>query len=349
MIQKQIYLSARRYQLNYAYKLQNYLLNCHEAKIMSISKILEETYKYYNLYNKERYLTRNHSKLFLFKFLFNFKFCNINETINITENIKQNIVFLCLNPEWKAKLSQRMNKVFFNQFLNLRINIKDSITNKSLKYFNINRVLLKLKSNNYINKSIKNWLSMNCCIDLNKIYDLSYAIFIQKNKSGTFTNFNNLYLLLLNIALIDFHWYYFYLSKQILVINKAILKCLYSQVKLTQFINNYYFIYLIKHFLYSRYYSKLKIISSINKNYILLNINKLIKEYYNDYSDHISIIINEFVNEVINIKLYYWLRKQYKADFYFIYHKNFRTNNYILNYYIYNLNIEKKYISINYI
>nr|QCI04744.1 hypothetical protein [Bornetia secundiflora] len=367
VIQRKICQSTKQYNKNNLYKLQKYLLNCNEAKILSVHKITEALSKYCNhyLYNKKIRIN-DKQKYLLLQLLLGDK---IESSINIhvlLEQIKQYLVYLCIQPEWRAKLDFKYQHkvnlyrnsskdrddfisslfVYHSSFYN-RIVIEkkcDCICFFYNKYLTTNYVITKLQSFNYINKSIVYWLNNNYIVQyINSFQSCTYR-YISKI---SYKHYNVLYILqylLCHVLWLGSNWYTFYKTK----LHEQNINYLQYNIYYKCFddesihLKNIYKI--VKSVMY-----KCNIFNQTMPNTALkiININQKIiyhiKVYSQDNVLDISRILISKIYKMMNIIIYYWLRKKYTRSLYNIL---LYINNVYLNFYFYHFKYKVFYNSI---
>lgn len=342
MIQKQIYLASQKYNLVLVHKLQKYLLNCNEAKIISINQVLKDMYLYYFFYNKEQYLFEHSFKFFICEYFFNYQ--KIKKTKKVLQNIHQHLFSLCIQPEWQAKCPKYLITYFNNDNIHVKL-FKDvnkynkSQINKNLFYKSY--IIKKLKSFRYINESIKQWLQHGFYFSLNNIFNLKSK---ELYKQISFS-FNSFYYLLLKIINIDTLWYFFFLlnTANFYQFNYNIKKKF--SFKTSDLSKIKFFTNEIKNLLYRKnYLDHLKINTNIKKHDLLCKISKRIKTIYNYCFQMINLVWIQSMYKLVNILLYYWLKKIDFTSFYKLYKIQIKQKIYFINFYIYSCNIKKYYV-----
>lgn len=323
IIQKKIFQAMQQYNLKKLYKLQKVLLNSHEAKIFSIKTIFSKYYIYSNRYNHSQYNLKDKKKFIIFKMLYRLN--NQHKFYLITEQIKQYILFLCIEPEWKAKF---INFYYINN--NIQINNLNSVNYKycsskyihelpfNIKYVFTNKIIKKIQSDIFINNSIQYWLYNNYYINLNNSFHIIY-------KNCIILNIKHLYNLMSNISLVGLDWYIFHLyevnyfftnEKKINVINNCYVKLyisLLNTIKLRLYRKNIL--------------NKLKLNKHINNYRLCNNLNHIINIYLNFYITKIYLTSIELLYQKINIIIYFWYKKQSNN----IYYQKLIKNNLFLN------------------
>nr|YP_009393501.1 hypothetical protein [Bostrychia simpliciuscula]ARW62063.1 hypothetical protein [Bostrychia simpliciuscula] len=340
MIQKQIYNATKKYDLHYVHKLQNYLLNSNEGKVISIDKVLKDVCNYYYFYDKEVYLIETYKKFTILKFLFNINFFKTKINSIIIENIKQYLIYLCIEPEWKAKFSKVSNtNSNFCKFHELK-------KYKSFKYIFTYTLISKLNLIKYIKQSIIKWLYNNFCTNLDNLYNIKIIKYKQKEiKTNNYTILSSLSNLLLNVVNLDSVWYSFYIKNINCILKYTSLSYnTYSSNKIISLNYNLSLIYSIKLFLYNKNnFNKFKINTFINKNYLFTKSKNMIQNFYNNNLEYITFNLINYTNKAFNTTMYYWLKKTTKFNFYSFKPKNVQMNNSSLNNYLYNYNINSYY------
>nr|YP_009391835.1 hypothetical protein [Acrosorium ciliolatum]ARW59979.1 hypothetical protein [Acrosorium ciliolatum] len=333
ILQKKIFQATQEYNLKKLYKLQKILLNSHEIKIFSINNIFNKFYLYCNSYNKSQYNIQDEKKFIIFKFLY-----HLNNSINyrikfylVIEHIKQYILFLCIEPEWRAKFMfsyYNDNKVYNYFSLIYKSNCSKYIYKLpfNIKYICIKNFINKIQSFIYINNSIKYWLKNNYYINLTNSFNLIY-----KNKSlkiyfnnSISLNMKYLYNLIFHISLIGLDWYIFHLYECIFfdANSQVMTKINFNYTKIFESLINTFKINLYQ------------------KN-ILDKLNNIMKKYYSSYCSRISIKYIEFLYKKVNFIIYFWQKKQGK-NIIFKYNKLIKNNLYF-NKYLYIKIVENNY------
>lgn len=309
ILKKKIFQAAKQYDFKQVYKIQRYLLNSNEAKLFAIENVLKKN----NLYT-----INNKDKFFIFKSLY---YLDNNKNIKIylfIEQIKQYLIYLCIDPEWQAKsvvyfykIDLKKKDIFFYYINQYIFN-----NNYNIKYISTNFLINKVKSFKYIHNTIKYWLYNNYYINLINTFNIVYNnkdlnCFICKKNILIHKYFSNL---IYNIYLLGLDWYVFYLSLSSYNYNTENIfnttTC--SNIKLYKYI-----IYTIKLNLYTK-----------NISYKL---NKIIERYFYKYSNYLYINEIELIYKKINFLLYYYCKKKYNIIFY----KYNAINNYYINIFLY--------------
>nr|QCI07322.1 hypothetical protein [Leiomenia cribrosa] len=188
VIQKKIYQYSRDCNKQNLHRIQRYMMNSSDIKVLAIHKVLYSIEQYYLNNNKEKYIFNNIDKVLIYETLFNRVVCNIKFSL-VLNKIKQYIIYLCISPEWEARLepiyrlkhNMQIEYYFIerlSKFLSLQIktNIKytnRNCTNHSLihKFINTDYVINKMQSLTDINLYIKYWAKNQSYIE--SLYKIS--------------------------------------------------------------------------------------------------------------------------------------------------------------------------------
>nr|QCI08487.1 hypothetical protein [Spermothamnion repens] len=315
IIQKKIYQAAKRYKKYELYKLQKYLLNSNELKVISIDYITKAIEKYYKCHSKKMLNMNCNQKNIILQLLY-YPFININHHLYfILEQIKQYMIYLCLKPEWEAKLDLKNQKILENFIL------KDCS-------FKFNDLANKLQAVTYINLSIFNWIKNHYFMNN------SYTFFICQNRLYNkylypYKSIYLLHILLLNIFFIGYKWYIFLLRK---LLNKN----LFNNIDYDG--NKKFSLHYLNHqHNVKPLLNKIKSFIQIKKNQFFNVDNKIINyiKYLCNYNlSFISIYDIQFIYFMLSVFLYYSLRKQYKN---IINTRLSYTSNQRINLYVYTL------------
>jgi len=347
MIAKHIFIASKKHNLQFVYKLQNYILNSNEAKIFLLSKFLSQFTSNKCNYTKAKYSISSLDKFEILQFL-SVKNIQLSLTkANIIEQIKQHLVYLSIKPAWQARLAKCSDR-FIHKLLS------NTLTNTNLLYNHllIRDVIKKLKSYNYISKSIANWLYKTQCLNYKTLHNLNYTQCLSNNEkqnswdTNLSINIVSLSMLISQIMLNDLCWYTFIIIKK----NNEYLKN--SQKNVDFFLSCNYF---KDYFTFSSnsisfFYSKKKLInykfaclSQIRKA-LLSTIFKSYIESYFDVKNFVSIHDIKKQNQLVNNFLYSLVRKYAKiskSTFYTL--MNRLNNNELVNKLILMVNFDKFY------
>nr|QCI04590.1 hypothetical protein [Apoglossum ruscifolium] len=342
ILQKKIYKATKEYKFKSVYKLQKYLLNSNEAKIISIKYILSELYIYNKYKKKIKYILSDKDKFTILK---NLSISSNNNRFSIIiEQIRQYLIYLCIKPEWEAKflcyLNTNNNLInndnsidSLNKYYSKIVLFNSSIKNQKLFIINI---LKNIKSLKYIQDNLYYWLCNNYYIKLNNI-NTNFSIQILQTK---YIFINELYSFLIKILTIGSNWYSLYLNKINLFIDKNNILYIFqfyyeynnhiNKNLLIKFKNSKLLFKLIKSILY-----KNNIFSQLLK-YIYLNVPNINIYFINIY----------WIRQIypfINLIIFYFLKKNYN-NIYFKY-KKIKQNNILIRQFFYIKKLEYIYLN----
>nr|YP_010850412.1 hypothetical protein QQP83_pgt015 [Lophurella caespitosa]WGH13129.1 hypothetical protein [Lophurella caespitosa] len=335
MITKHIYKAMKKYDLIYVYKLQKYLINCNEGKVVLIKKNLYNLQLYYNNCTNIKLLIKNINKIDLLHSLF---ITRSQIDSSFFEQIKQNLIYISIKPTWKAKIAKHSTQLIdiipLNYLLNTHENIKSN-------FFLGKIIIKKISCYNYTNKSISQWLNKNIYLNL------EYMQYINNNRFSQSKFDTNviecLYSLIGKIVENDLFWYQFNCirsSKNFFKItnNKTIIKLKHCK-KQNITISNFNLIF--KQLLYRKTYENFNKINIFNNQTKLLNnIKSLYKNHYYSSLIFISLDLTKSCNKIINYFIYTLGKKQI-INYYYAY--KLKIINQLLNKFIYFCNIQYLY------
>nr|QCI06120.1 hypothetical protein [Dicranema revolutum] len=175
ILQERMYKLSKQCNQYYVYKIQDYILNCSDAKLLAIQVISNSLNQYYVNNDKEKYQVHHIDKLYIYKYFYHDTACSQKYKI-IIEYIKQYLVYLSINPEWKARLepvykfnaSDNTSCHFIyriSNFFSKNYSYKSSLqcinplsTYLSNKYINLNYLLKRMCALPSISLYIQYWL-----------------------------------------------------------------------------------------------------------------------------------------------------------------------------------------------
>lgn len=180
ILQNKIYKASQECNQKDLKYSQSILINSIEAKLKCIEDVSQFIYQYYLRHNSELYNSTELCKKHILIYLLSKK---KQHNCFIVDKVKQNIIYLCIQPEWKAKLEPNILKCitsFALQVLDSKINnyYSDkicSIFNIKIytKHININYLLAKIQSSLQIDSTIKDWVKDQSIIEPSKWLDFN--------------------------------------------------------------------------------------------------------------------------------------------------------------------------------
>nr|YP_010903255.1 hypothetical protein REP76_pgp122 [Hypnea cornuta]WCH55708.1 hypothetical protein [Hypnea cornuta] len=207
ILQQKVYKLSRRCDQYKVHKFQDYIMSSSDIKLFSIQKIINNINKYYNDYNKEKYKIKDMEKLYMYINLFSIQ--KFEKSIKIIlEYVKQYLIYICLKPEWEARLEPacKFDISIFNQspyinhisnFLYDKKYIFSLLINRKTQYLVIVYCIKRIQSLPSIKYYVNNWLN---CQNIKNIYHHLYI-----------SIFNCLYILISCIILNGLEWYLVYI------------------------------------------------------------------------------------------------------------------------------------------
>nr|WCH56303.1 hypothetical protein [Hypnea sp.] len=197
ILQEKVYKFAQQCNQYKVHKLQDYILNCSDAKLLAIQEVTDNINNYYRYYDKERYFIKDIEKLYIYQNLFRTQQYSKKIEV-IVEYIKQYIIYICLKPEWEARFEPvykfKLNKIrksytifniskfFSNQYYicnNCKVYVFSLFYQKYQKYQIIRRFIRRLQALSSIEYYINYWLNYQhtrYALDIEKIYSLYYQL-----------------------------------------------------------------------------------------------------------------------------------------------------------------------------
>nr|YP_010865295.1 hypothetical protein QQR83_pgp079 [Campylaephora boydenii]WGT74064.1 hypothetical protein [Campylaephora boydenii] len=242
LIQKKIFEASKQYNLTVLRKVQNFLLNSNEAKLFAIDKIMNSTYEYYKLYNYENYYSKDIDKFYLFKYLFNNNSLLKVQLQFVLEQIKEYLIYLCIEPEWNARCNN-INTNYIHSNYSQLISFKTYID-----HLNWNKIICHTQSTPYISRHIDFWASNKFFIkDKNVIFkylpNLLFKIYHLENQWH-------------KIKLIKWNYLSSCLNKKYLKYKKKIFYCLVIPIIQNQLFKFYEYLNSIIIEIKSKFYHK---------------------------------------------------------------------------------------------
>nr|WGH12740.1 hypothetical protein [Echinothamnion sp.] len=340
MITKQMYIAMKKYDLIYVYQLQKYIINCSEAKIVLMDKILCNLKLYYNNCTNIQLLIKNINKLDVLQSLF------ITQSplySSFIEQIKQNLIYISIKPIWTSKIIKSLANFTGTIKLDFLCNNDKYVNNRS---FLTKAMIKKLGCYNYINKSISKWFYNNVYLNLSKIYSSQYVEYITKSKNNESKlnkqNSESLFILLNRIIINDLSWYKLncfrknYSSFAIANNEFIIISNRNKMINLLKI-----FSISLKHLLYRKTYKQFNKLNLFNnKNQLLNKIKSLYINYYFSIPSFISLNFIESCNEIVNYFTGLIIHKKLNV-YYYLY--KLQPINQLLNKFIYFCNIYALY------
>nr|ARW60183.1 hypothetical protein [Laurencieae sp.] len=355
MIQKQIYLATKRHKLYYVYQLQKYLINSNEAKIVSVKNIINDTIIHYNGSKSSEFVVDNSEEYVITKVLLK-KYLSVNKNLDLViDKIKQNLIYLSIEPIYRAKLKQNIFKYItnYNNYQSFLVNNQYGYVKNFRLYKNsfIKIIISRLNFSNYISKLVISWLYSRNFVLFFSMYDLSAQYYSKTNDNklkNTLTSCNNLISLMLNTLVLDICWFLFRTQKK-----KYYTSNLYNFLH-QNVVNNQNFNVnkehcsiskVLKLFLRNIKYKKYKNIYSLTyQGKLINNLIIIYTKYYQEFNSFIYYQLVTYFNQFINVLLYTCQRKKIdKISNLIIQSSEIVKLNYFFNLCVYYYNILNSY------
>nr|YP_010902657.1 hypothetical protein REP55_pgp124 [Hypnea nidulans]WCH54512.1 hypothetical protein [Hypnea nidulans] len=218
ILQEKVYKFSRRCDQFKVHKLQDYMINSNDIKLFAVQKIINNLNKYYDKYNKKKYIVKDIEKFYIYINLFSIQKCKKSTKI-ILEYIKQYLVYICLKPEWEARLEPiyrldskvfrkssyiyQSNNVLFSDSRNIKNNYEFFLSiNKNTKYLTISYFIKRIQSLPSIKYYINYWLNYQNIKYYSNIKYIYYSLYT--------SIFNCLDIIVSYILSNGLHWYLIY-------------------------------------------------------------------------------------------------------------------------------------------
>lgn len=344
MLQKQIYNYTKRHRLTYITRVQNYLTNSNEAKVLAIKSTLDKLLHYYVKPKYNKHYDRQLMYLNVLRSFFDKSLLKRRDSKIIIEAIKQNLLLLFLEPYQKARTTlytfkqiykisnfqcSRINHmnipsiIHQNIFIDAYWNIPKLRVSKKLTtlirywmfsgYININIKLLRLEIFNLLNKNYTLYLPNHKSIDTMPIFSVISSIFC-----------------------LDIVWLLFFL-----VTEKNFIAVYKHEGRLQQVdLFNTFIKYLNQINIYTQGIKDTILRYEIN---LINQVNNIHFRHYNEHVNHIHIPVTKTYNQYINNLIYHQRRNNYLTSTVL---RNIKTVNYSMNLFVYHCNIGIYYSSI---
>nr|YP_009394320.1 hypothetical protein [Leptosiphonia brodiei]ARW62882.1 hypothetical protein [Leptosiphonia brodiei] len=302
MLVNQVYIETKKHNLKRVYRLQNYIMNSVEMKVLILKKVMT---KIYSLYYSNKKKDKASFNQFVFQFL-RYKSYEDNKNDKnhfiIKKLIKHNLIYFCTKPLFTARLSK-----YFNQEKNLYFS--SYIISKRKYYYYL--------KNKYIDKKIilPDYIKNNLVYIINKVDYLDLCkpckskYFISRGKYNYFTHVHNLKNLncfteIVNqIILPDLNWYYFNTIKKDKSAKKLKKSSGYIKTKISCLSKSFKF-HLKRRFLINKFKLSYYIFINLKYNYLISKINYLYCNWFDSIDHFVNIQIfssfNLLMNQVLN-------------------------------------------------
>nr|CRF40100.1 Hypothetical protein orf371 [Laurencia snackeyi] len=323
MIQKQIYVAAKKHRLSYLYELQKYLINSNEAKLITIKNIIDKGYIYYMYYKDytlsfSRNIINTSIEVIFYKYLL---FSTNLSIFNI--EVKKKLLYLSIIPVYRAKLKEsvfqflvhnRDNKIYSLYMLsNLFNNCDDILFNHNF----IQIIVDKLQCSKSISQLIVNFLYSGDIYSSFNMRNINFqqCLISKPNKvKSLFISSFNLIDLIFNILVLDKSWFCFKTQlKKSDTQNLKICNCksMISNISsISSEIRRQ-----ISFFIYDKIYHRFRLIRTLNcRNNFIDYLIRIYLRYYEKSKKILSLNLMKHYHQFINVLLYASQKRRNKLN-----------------------------------
>lgn len=120
-LQKSIYQATKECNIVKLSQLKYYMMNSNDTKLLAVQTVLGSIHKYYLNLNREKYHFNDQDKFIIYKALHSRSVLD-RHVSNIVEQIKQYILYMCVQPEWSARFKNISTK-YYTKTLNKEKNL----------------------------------------------------------------------------------------------------------------------------------------------------------------------------------------------------------------------------------
>lgn len=219
-IQKKIYKASKEYDKKNVYKLQQAIMNSYDIKLLAVHKVTMNMSEYYLNYFSEKYNFNDNDKTIVYSSLC--QNCIIdNKIINVLEKVKEYIIYLCIKPEWEAKIEPLFkSSIFKSTESNFIYRLSQFFIHKlklyaKYLYYDFNHIIYKIEKVNkcidytYLKNKIDGLTYIKISIHRslkyqNLLESINYSLYIQPWNN---CNSNSLHKYLYNLIVTGFQWF----------------------------------------------------------------------------------------------------------------------------------------------
>lgn len=162
-IQAKILKATRSYNKKILHKLQNYLFNSVELRLVCIEYISKQAKSIYTKSLCQNTMSGKQKIVFV-KLLFNYYMNPCSNLYFILKKIKQHMAYHCIKNEWKAKIYMyRSNKYSINQQDKYKVNTNDHLTDVWSLYYKHNFIWIIFITHILSSKKTTNFFLFDDC------------------------------------------------------------------------------------------------------------------------------------------------------------------------------------------
>nr|WMP11684.1 hypothetical protein [Laurencia sp. A25] len=315
MVQKQIYIAAKKHNIYYVYELQKYLINSNEAKLILIKNIIDRTNIHY-VYSKNFYLFFGRSKIYRAVEVIFYKYLLFSTNLSaLNIEVKNKLLYLSILPVYKAKLKENIFKFLVNNNYHKICSVY-GVSNlfNNIPFDNnfIQIIIDKLQSSKSISRLIINLLYSGYIYSSFTIHNINFQqclIFKPNKVKNLFISSYSLIDLILNILFLDKSWFFFKTQ-----FKKSNTKNLKRSVDKSM-ISNTNNICLgisdqINFFIYDKIHNKFRLIRILDyRNKFIDNLVKIYLRYCKESQKFLSFNLVKDCHKFINVFLYTYQRR----------------------------------------
>nr|YP_010937654.1 hypothetical protein RMF01_pgp116 [Palisada intermedia]WKW95645.1 hypothetical protein [Palisada intermedia] len=318
MLQKQIYIAAKKHNIYYVYELQKYLINSNEAKLILLKNIIDKTNIDY-MYYKNSYLFSGRSKIYQAVEVIFYNYLPFSKNLStLNVEVKSKLLYLSILPVYKAKLQENIFKSLINDNYHKICSVYgvSNLFNKCNSIpFNHNFIQIiidKLQSSKSISKLIINLLYSGYIYSSFTIHNvnLQQCLITKSNKiKNLFISSYSLIDLILNILFLDQSWFFF--KTQLKKSNtKDLKRSIYKSMMSNANNMRLGISDQTNFFIYDKIYNKFRLIRILNyKNKFIDNLVKIYLKYCKESQEFLSFNLVKDFHKFINVLLYTYQKR----------------------------------------
>lgn len=313
MVQKQIYIAAKKHNLNYVYELQKYLINSNEAKLILIKNIIDRNNIYY-MHSKNFYLSTSISKIYKVTEVIFYKYLLLSNTLlTLDIEIKNTLLYLSILPTYQAKLKKNILQHLVNDSYDKVFsvyqasNLFNRCKNMQFNYNFVQIIIDKLQSSKSISRLVINLFYsgyINALFNIRNINFQQCLIFKPNKVKNLFISSYSLRDLIMNILFLDRSWFFF--KTQLKKNNTKDLKGNVNKSIIANRSNIRFKISdQINFFIYDKIYRKFRLIRILNyRNKFIDNLLKIYFRCFREFSKFLFLDSVKDCHNLINVFLY---------------------------------------------
>nr|WMP11817.1 Group II intron reverse transcriptase maturase protein [Laurencia australis] len=315
MVQKQIYIAAKKHNIYYVYELQKYLINSNEAKLVLIKNIIDKANIYW-IYAKNYDLSSDKNMIYkTIDVIFHNYLLISKNLLTLNIEVKNKLLYLSILPVCKAKLKDNIFQFFVNsndhRFCSVYgiSNLFNNCNNIKLNNNFIQIIINKLQSSKSINRLIIDFLYSGYIHSSFNVNFQQCLISKTNEIKNLFISSYSLINLIFNILFLDKSWFFF--KTQLKKINTQNLKRNVYKSMIGN-VNNVRLeiINQVSSFIYDRIHNKFRLIRKFNyRNKFIDHLISIYLKYCKESKEFLFLNLIKKYNEFINVLLYTYQKK----------------------------------------